>query len=94
MKSLNKWLVFLFVMLFCVITPLNLDMMEANSNGSQLEKNTQHKIEDYIETIKNLWGKQQVKLIRLDLGNDQDYYMYVPKTVEIDNLFEVKILNV
>lgn len=50
MKSLNKWLVFLFVMLFCVITPLNLDMMEANSNGSQLEKNTQHKIEDYIET--------------------------------------------
>lgn len=49
MKSLKKWFVYLCVMLFCIITPLNLDMMEANSIGSQLEKNTQRKIEDYIE---------------------------------------------
>lgn len=62
--------------------------------GHILQLDYKEELEDYIETIKNLWGKQQVKLIRLDLGNDQDYYMYVPKTVEIDNLYEVKILNV
>lgn len=62
--------------------------------GYILQLDYKEELEDYIGSIKNLWGEQQVKLIRLDLENDQNYYMYVPKTAEIDSLYEVKILNV
>lgn len=62
--------------------------------GYILQLDYKEDLEDYIGSIKNLWGEQQVKLITLDLKNDQNYYMYVPKTAEIDSLYEVKILNV
>lgn len=36
-------------------------------------------IEDYIDNIKNFWGEQEIKLVRFELENDQNYYAKVPR---------------
>ncbi|WP_148347170.1 hypothetical protein [Clostridium butyricum] len=51
-------------------------------------------LEDYIDNLKSFWKEEPVKLIRFDLKNDQNYYMYIPKKVNMNNLYEVKILNI
>ena len=50
-------------------------------------------IEDYMDNIPNGWKGQDVKLVRLELENDQNYYLYIPETIETNNLYEVKISN-
>ncbi|HDR6312243.1 TPA: DUF1911 domain-containing protein [Bacillus cereus] len=48
-------------------------------------------LEDYIDNLKNFWNGSETKLIQFMLENDQDYYAWVPKEVNILNIYEVKI---
>ena len=48
-------------------------------------------LEDYIDNLKNFCNGSETKLIQFMLENDQDYYAWVPKEVNILNMYEVKI---
>ncbi|KMQ11468.1 PoNi-like cognate immunity protein [Bacillus mycoides] len=48
-------------------------------------------LEDYIDNIKNFWSKSETKLVQFILDNDQNYYAWVPKEVNIKNMYEVNI---
>ena len=50
-------------------------------------------IEDYIDNIKNFWGEQEIKLVRFELENDQNYYAKVPRISNVKNMYEVHILD-
>lgn len=49
-------------------------------------------IEDYIDNIKIL-GEQEIKLVRFELENDQNYYAKVPRISNVKNMYEVHILD-
>ncbi|PFC10556.1 hypothetical protein CN287_30560, partial [Bacillus cereus] len=51
-------------------------------------------LEDYIDNLKNFWNGSETKLIQFMLENDQNYYAWVPKEVNIPNMYEVKIESV
>ncbi|HFK1749890.1 TPA: PoNi-like cognate immunity protein [Bacillus cereus] len=51
-------------------------------------------LEDYIDNLKNFWNGSETKLVQFMLENDQDYYAWVPKEVNIPNMYEVKIESV
>ncbi|MGH0676753.1 PoNi-like cognate immunity protein [Bacillus luti] len=51
-------------------------------------------LEDYIDNLKNFWNGSETKLIQFILENDQNYYAWVPKEVNIPNMYEVKIESV
>ncbi|KAB2478121.1 PoNi-like cognate immunity protein [Bacillus cereus] len=51
-------------------------------------------LEDYIDNLKNFWNVSETKLVQFILENDQDYYAWVPKEVNIPNMYEVKIESV
>ncbi|MEC3154571.1 PoNi-like cognate immunity protein [Bacillus thuringiensis] len=51
-------------------------------------------LEDYIDNLKNLWNVSETKLVQFMLENDQNYYAWVPKEVNIPNMYEVKIESV
>ncbi|WP_242274559.1 PoNi-like cognate immunity protein [Bacillus cereus group sp. BfR-BA-01310] len=51
-------------------------------------------LEDYIDNIKNFWSESETKLVQFILDNDQNYYAWVPKEVDIQNMYEVKIEDV
>lgn len=59
-----------------------------------LQLDYKDELEDYIGNMKNYWKKQNVKLIRLELDNDQYYYVYVPETFNLSTLYEVNIYDV
>ncbi|HDR4840204.1 TPA: DUF1911 domain-containing protein, partial [Bacillus cereus] len=42
-------------------------------------------LEDYIDNLKNFWNGSETKLVQFMLENDQDYYAWVPKEVNIPN---------
>ncbi len=63
------------------------------NQGYILQLDYKEEVEDYLDEIPNDWHRQDVKLVRLEMDNDQDYYMYVPVTVHLKHLFEVKIIN-
>ncbi|MGQ7773943.1 MULTISPECIES: PoNi-like cognate immunity protein [unclassified Bacillus (in: firmicutes)] len=48
-------------------------------------------LEDYIDNLKNFWNGSEIKLIQFILENDQNYYAWVPKEINIPNMYEVKI---
>ncbi|EOQ28683.1 TPA: DUF1911 domain-containing protein [Bacillus cereus] len=48
-------------------------------------------LEDYIDNPKNFWNGSEIKLIQFILENDQNYYAWVPKEINIPNMYEVKI---
>ncbi|EMY5506063.1 PoNi-like cognate immunity protein [Bacillus sp. FSL L8-0642] len=48
-------------------------------------------LEDYIDNLKNFWNGLEIKLIQFILENDQNYYAWVPKEINIPNMYEVKI---
>ena len=50
-------------------------------------------IEDYIDNIKNFWGEQEIKLVRFELENDQNYYSKVPRISNFKYMYEVHILD-
>ncbi|MEK4522455.1 PoNe immunity protein domain-containing protein [Psychrobacillus sp. FSL W7-1457] len=58
-----------------------------------LQLDYKEKVEDYMDDIPNDWLEQEVKLVRLEMDNDQDYYMYIPVSVQMKNLYEVRIIN-
>ena len=47
----------------------------------------------YIDNIKNFWGEQEIKLVRFELENDQNYYAKVPRISNVKNMYEVHILD-
>ncbi|MDA2375806.1 PoNi-like cognate immunity protein [Bacillus cereus] len=51
-------------------------------------------LEDYIDNLKDFWNGSETKLVQFMLENDQDYYAWVPKEVNIPNMYEVKIESV
>lgn len=51
-------------------------------------------LEDYIDNLKNFWNVLETKLVQFILENDQNYYAWVPKEVNIPNMYEVKIESV
>ncbi|WP_242274691.1 PoNi-like cognate immunity protein [Bacillus cereus group sp. BfR-BA-01310] len=51
-------------------------------------------LEDYIENLKNFWNESETKLVQFILDNDQNYYAWVPKEVNIKNMYEVNIEDV
>ncbi|MCP1283914.1 PoNi-like cognate immunity protein [Bacillus sp. S0635] len=51
-------------------------------------------LEDYIDNLKNFWNVSETKLVQFILENDQNYYAWVPKEVNIPNMYEVKIESV
>ncbi|MGG2134684.1 PoNi-like cognate immunity protein [Bacillus sp. S2(2024)] len=51
-------------------------------------------LEDYIDNIKNFWNESETKLVQFILNNDQNYYVRVPKEVNMQNMYEVKIEDV
>ncbi|MDI6533861.1 PoNi-like cognate immunity protein (plasmid) [Bacillus mycoides] len=51
-------------------------------------------LEDYIDNLKNFWNESETKLVRFILDNDQNYYAWVPKEVNIQNMYEVNIEDV
>lgn len=51
------------------------------NQGYILQLDYKEEVEDYLDEIPNDWHRQDVKLVRLEMDNDQDYYMYVPVTV-------------
>ena len=48
-------------------------------------------IEDYVDSMKNYWKDQDIKLVRFELDNDQYYYAKVPISCKIENIYEVNI---
>ncbi|WP_283750352.1 PoNi-like cognate immunity protein [Bacillus cereus] len=48
-------------------------------------------LEDYIDNLKNFWNGSETKLVQFILDNDQNYYAWVPKEVNMQNMYEVKI---
>lgn len=48
-------------------------------------------IEDYVDHMKNYWKDSEVKLIRFELDNDQNYYAKVPVSCNLKNIYEAKI---
>ncbi|MDJ1476377.1 PoNi-like cognate immunity protein [Bacillus sp. LS15-K4] len=51
-------------------------------------------LEDYIDNLKNFWNRSETKLVQFMLENDQNYYAWVPKEVNIPNMYEVKVESV
>ena len=51
------------------------------------------KNEKSIDNIKNFWGEQEIKLVRFELENDQNYYAKVPRISNVKNMYEVHILD-
>ncbi|HDR7354947.1 TPA: hypothetical protein QCX18_004142, partial [Bacillus wiedmannii] len=47
-------------------------------------------LEDYIDNLKNFWNVSETKLVQFILENDQNYYAWVPKEINISNMYEVK----
>ena len=47
-----------------------------------------------IASMPNYWNGKDVKLIRFELDNDQNYYAIVPKNIHLDRLYEVDIFDV
>ncbi|HDX9631513.1 TPA: DUF1911 domain-containing protein [Bacillus cereus] len=62
--------------------------------GYILQLDYKEDLEDYIDNHKNFWNGSETKLIQFILENDQDYYAWVPKEVNIPNMYEVKIESV
>jgi len=50
-------------------------------------------LDDYKENLVNYWKGQEVKKARLQLNNDQNYYVYIPEKVDITNIYEVAICD-
>lgn len=51
-------------------------------------------LEDYVDSIKNFWNESETKLVQFILNNDQNYYAWVSKEVNIKNMYEVNIEDV
>jgi len=50
-------------------------------------------LDDYKENLVNYWKGQEVKKARLQLNNDQNYYVYIPEKVDITSIYEVAICD-
>ena len=59
--------------------------------GYILQLDYKEEIEDYVDSMKNYWNDQAVKLVRFELSNDQNYYGKVPVSCKIENIYEVNI---
>lgn len=56
-----------------------------------LQLDYKEEIEDYVDSMKNYWKDQDIKLVRFELDNDQYYYAKVPISCKIENIYEVNI---
>jgi len=61
------------------------------SLGYILQLDYKEDIKDYADNIKNYWKDNEVKLIRFELDNDQNYYAKVPVSCNLKNVYEAKI---
>ncbi len=59
--------------------------------GYILQLDYKEDIENYVDNIKNYWNTQDIKLIRFELDNDQEYYAKVPVSCKIKNIYSVNI---
>ncbi|WP_369900853.1 PoNi-like cognate immunity protein [Bacillus manliponensis] len=62
--------------------------------GYILQLDYKEDLEDYVDSIKNFWNESETKLVQFILNNDQNYYAWVPKEVNIKNMYEVKIEDI
>lgn len=62
--------------------------------GYILQLDYKEDLEDYYSNIKNYWDNGETKLIQFILENDQNYYALVPKDTNIENIYEVKVIDV
>lgn len=51
-------------------------------------------LEDYVDHIKNFWNDLETKLVQFVLNNDQNYYAWVSKEVNIRDMYEVNIEDI
>lgn len=56
-----------------------------------LQLDYKEEIEDYVDSMKNYWKDQDIKLVRFEVDNDQNYYAKVPVSCKIENIYEVNI---
>lgn len=69
----------------------NIVINQLVSLGYILQLDYKEDIEDYVDNMKNYWKDNEVKLIRFELDNDQNYYAKVPASCNLKNVYEVKI---
>lgn len=62
--------------------------------GYVLQLDYKENVAEYIASMPNYWNGKDVKLIRFELDNDQNYYAIVPKNIHLDRLYEVDIFDV
>lgn len=63
-------------------------------NDYILQLDYKEDLEDYVDSIKNFWNESETKLVQFILNNDQNYYAWVPKEVNMQNMYEVNIEDV
>lgn len=61
------------------------------SLGYILQLDYKEDVEDYVEHMKNYWKDSEIKLIRFELDNDQNYYAKVPVSCNLKSVYEAKI---
>lgn len=69
----------------------NIVINQLVSLGYILQLDYKEDIEDYVDNMKNYWKDSEVKLICFELDNDQNYYVKVPVSCNLKNVYEVKI---
>lgn len=69
----------------------NIVINQLVSLGYILQLDYKEDIEDYADNMKNYWKDEDIKIIRFELDNDQNYYAKVPVSCKIENIYEVNI---
>lgn len=62
-------------------------------SGYIIQLDYKEDIEDHIESMKTFWNEQDIKLIRFELDNDQNYYAKVPKISSLKNFYEICVVD-
>lgn len=62
--------------------------------GFVLQLDYKENIEMYIDGMGDFWNGKEVKLVRFELGNDQNYYARILKESHLNMLYEVSIIEV
>lgn len=63
------------------------------NKGYVLQLDYKENIDFYAENIKNFWDEQDVKLVRFELDNDQNYYAKLPRKSSLQKIYEIKIVD-
>lgn len=69
----------------------NIVINQLVSLGYILQLDYKEDVEDYVEHMKNYWKGSEVKLIRFELDNDQNYYAKIPVSCNLKSVYEAKI---